>query len=610
MPHALRGTAVDSPVRHLVVSRSRFWRRPDLLVPKIVTTLKSYNRSQFSSDLIAGVIVGIVALPLAIAFAIASGVTPDRGLYTAIIAGFLISALGGSRVQIGGPTGAFVVIVYGIIQHFGIDGLIVATVMAGVILVVLGVARLGAAIKFIPHPVVVGFTSGIAVIIFSSEVKDLLGLKVADLPAEFIPKWRVIAAHLDTIDLTTVGVSALALAIMLVWPRISRRIPGPFVALIATTVAVRLLDLPVETIGTRFGAISAAFPSPVVPHVTLAQLTALIAPAFTIALLAAVESLLSAVVADGMIGGRHRSNMELVAQGIANIVCPLFGGIPATGAIARTATNVKNGGRTPVAGMVHAITLLLITLFFGKWAALVPLASLAAILVIVSYYMSEWRTFRSELTAPKSDVVVLLTTFGLTVVVDLTVAIEVGMVLAAFLFMRRMAEVTNVSVVTRELADQDGDDESDSNAIRDRSVPEGVEVFEINGPFFFGAAEQFKDTLNQVARKPKVLIIRMRDVPAIDSTGLHVLQELARRYHHEGTLLILSDVHAQPMFALVRSDILPEIGEENLFGNIDDALNRARDHLGLSRLPRPATATPTVARETPTGSTRKVAETS
>jgi len=581
-----------------------------LLVPKSITTLKSYNRSQFYSDVVAGVIVGIVALPLAIAFAIASGVTPDRGLYTAIVAGFLISAFGGSRVQIGGPTGAFVVIVYGIVQRFGIDGLIVATLMAGVILVILGVARLGAAIKFIPHPVVVGFTSGIAVIILSSQVKDFLGLQVQNLPAEFIPKWRSIVTHLDSIDMTTASISVLALAIMLLWPRVSRRIPGPFIALIATTAVARFFDLPVETIGTRFGSISASFPHPVVPHVTLEQLTALIAPAFTIALLAAVESLLSAVVADGMIGGRHRSNMELVAQGIANIASPLFGGIPATGAIARTATNVKNGGRTPVAGMVHSLTLLLITLFFGRWAALIPLATLAAILVVVSYHMSEWRTFRSELTAPKSDVVVLLTTFTLTVLIDLTVAIEVGMVLAAFLFMRRMAEVTNISMVTRELADADGDDESDPNAIRDRSVPDGIEVFEINGPFFFGAAEQFKDTLNQVAKKPKVLIIRMRDVPAIDATGLHALQELARRYRKEGTLLLLSDVHAQPMFALVRSDILQEIGEDNLFGNIDDALNRARDHLGLSRLPRPATATPTVARETPTKNPQKFAQNS
>jgi SulP family sulfate permease len=574
-----------------------FLRREVLLVPKSITTLKAYSRAQFTSDVTAGVIVGVVALPLAIAFAIASGLTPDRGLYTAIIAGFLISALGGSRVQIGGPTGAFVVIVYGIVQRYGIDGLMVATLMAGVILVILGVARLGAAIKFIPHPVVVGFTSGIAVIIFSSQVKDLLGLRLSGVPADFIPKWRVIGAHLGSADITTIEISLLALAIMAVWPRVSRRIPGPFVALILTTALARFFNLPIETIGSRFGSISASFPHPTVPHVSINQLSSLVAPAFTIALLAAVESLLSAVVADGMIGGRHRSNMELVAQGIANIASPLFGGMPATGAIARTATNVKNGGRTPVAGMVHALTLLLITLFFGRWAGLIPLATLAAILVVVSYHMSEWRTFRGELTAPKSDVVVLLTTFALTVLVDLTVAIEVGMVLAAFLFMRRMAEVTNVSIVTRELVDAESDDEDDPNAVRDRSVPAGVEVFEINGPFFFGAAEQFKDTISQIAKKPRVLIIRMRDVPAIDATGLHTLHELARRCRKDGTLLLLSDVHSQPMFALVRSDMLEEIGEVNLFGNIDDALNRARDHLGLSRLTRPELATPTVLRE-------------
>jgi len=578
-----------------------------LFVPKSITTLKSYSRSQFRSDLAAGVIVGVVALPLAIAFAIASGVTPDRGLYTAIIAGFLISALGGSRVQIGGPTGAFVVIVYGIVQKYGIDGLVVATIMAGVILVILGVAKLGSAIKFIPHPVVVGFTSGIAVIIFSSQVKDFLGLRMGDLPVEFIPKWLAIGSHLDSINARALAVSLIALLIMVLWPRLSHRIPGPFVALFATTLAVWLFNIPVETIGTRFGAISASLPHPIVPHVSLAQVTALVAPAFTIALLAAVESLLSAVVADGMIGGRHRSNMELIAQGVANIVAPMFGGMPATGAIARTATNIKNGGRTPVAGMVHALTLLLITLFFGRWAALIPLATLAAILVVVSYHMSEWRTFRSELTAPKSDVAVLLTTFSLTVLVDLTVAIEVGMVLAAFLFMRRMAEVTNVSIVTRELADGNDDEEDDPNSVGRREVPRDVEVFEINGPFFFGAAEQFKDTLGQIAKKPRVLIIRMRDVPAIDSTGLHALHELARSCKHDGTLLLLADVHAQPMFALVRSDMLVELGEENLFGNLDDALDRARQYLELPAVPHPAGTLPTVARETPQGEKPKIA---
>jgi sulfate permease, SulP family len=550
----------------------------------------------------------VVALPLAIAFAIASGLTPDRGLYTAIIAGFIISALGGSRVQIGGPTGAFVVIVYGIVQKYGIDGLVVATIMAGVILIILGVAKLGAAIKFIPHPVVIGFTSGIAIIIFSSQVKDFLGLGMGEVPAAFIPKWRAFATHLGSINPYAVGLALGAMLIMGLWPRVSRRIPGPFVALIATTVVANLFHMPLETIGTRFGAISASLPHPIVPHVTLTEAAGLVGPAFTIALLAAVESLLSAVVADGMIGGRHRSNMELVAQGIANIAAPIFGGMPATGAIARTATNVKNGGRTPVAGMIHAITLLLITLFFGRWAASIPLATLAAILVVVSYHMSEWRTFRSELTAPKSDVAVLLTTFFLTVLVDLTVAIEVGMVLAAFLFMRRMAEVTNVSIVTRELGDgAEGDEDNDPNSVRRRLIPRGVEVFEINGPFFFGAAEQFRDTLSQIAKKPKVLIIRLRDVPAIDSTGLHALHELARRSKHEGTLLLLADIHAQPMFALARSDMLEDIGEANLFGNLDDALDRAREYLGLPAEPHPPDAVPTVARETPHGDVPKIA---
>ena len=542
-------------------------------------------------------IVGIVALPLAIAFAIASGVTPERGLFTAIVAGFLISALGGSRVQIGGPTGAFVVIVYAIVQRHGVEGLAAATIMAGVILVIFGVVRLGGAIKFIPYPVTIGFTSGIALIIFSSQVKDFLGLRMGAVPADFVGKWQAIGAHLDTIDPWALLVGLTALAIIVGWPLVNRRVPSPFVALIATTAMVQLLHFPVETIGSRFGAINAALPAPALPAVTPQQLPGLLAPAFTIALLGAIESLLSAVVADGMIGGRHRSNMELVAQGVANIVAPLFGGIPATGAIARTATNVKNGGRTPVAGMVHAITLLLITLFFGRWAGLIPLATLAAILLVVAYGMSEWRTFKAEFRAPKSDVLVLLTTFLLTVLVDLTVAIEVGMVLAAFLFMRRMAEVVNISVLTHEFHDPVDDFENDPNAVRRRVVPPGVEVFEITGPFFFGAAETLRDRLGAIAAHPKVLIVRLRHVPAIDSTGLHALRELVKRSRREGTLMLLSDVHAQPVVALERSGLYDELGEENVHGNIDDALNRARAHLGLSPLPRPGFATPTVARE-------------
>jgi SulP family sulfate permease len=566
-----------------------------------VTTLAGYTREQFFADLVAGVIVGIVALPLAIAFAIASGVGPERGLFTAIVAGFIISALGGSRVQIGGPTGAFVVIVYAIVQRHGVDGLAMATLMAGVILVAFGMVRLGGAIKFIPYPVTIGFTSGIALIIFSNEVKDFLGLRMGPVPAEFVLKWRALVAHLGAVNGWAIAVAALTLALILGWPRVNRRIPSPFVALILATAAVQLFHLPVETIGSRFGVINASLPAPALPAISFHQIPALTGAAFTIALLGAIESLLSAVVADGMIGGRHRSNMELVAQGVANIASPLFGGIPATGAIARTATNVKNGGRTPVAGMVHAVTLLLITVFFGRWAGLIPMAALAAILVVVAYSMSEWRTFLAEFRAPKSDVAVLLTTFLLTVLWDLTVAIEVGMVLAAFLFMRRMAEVTNVSVLTHEFQDPKDDFERDPNAVRRRVVPSGVEVYEITGPFFFGAAETFKERLGRIAVRPKVLILRMRHVPAIDSTGLHALRDLVRRSRRDGTLVLLSDVHAQPVVALERSGLYDELGEENVHGNIDDALNRARAHLGLPEMARPAFATPTVKREQESG---------
>lgn len=572
--------------------------RRSALIPKIVTSLETYDRAQFSRDLLAGVVVGIVALPLAIAFAIASGVTPDRGLWTAIIAGFIVSVLGGSRVQIAGPTGAFVVIVYGIVQKHGVDGLTIATIMAGMLLIVFGAAKLGAVIKFIPHPVVTGFTSGIAVIIFTSQVKDFLGLRMGTVPADFVEKLAAYADSLGQVTPAAMGVGVAALAIIIAWPRISHRIPSPFVALIVTSAVVRIFHIPVETIGSRFGEIAASVPVPTIPHVTLAQISALIGPAFTIALLGGIESLLSAVVADGMIGGRHRSNMELVAQGVANVVTPLFGGIPATGAIARTATNVKNGGRTPIAGIVHSLTLLVITLAAGRWAGLIPMATLAAILVVVAYHMSEWRAFRAELQSPKSDVAVLLSTFALTVLVDLTVAIEVGMVLAAFLFIRRMAEVTNINAVTRELEDDLTEQAyQDPNSTRTRRIPPGVEVYEINGPFFFGAAELFKDTLARIARKPKVLIIRMRHVLALDSTGMHALRDVVHRTRGDGTLVLLSDVHMQPLVALTGSPVLREIGEENLFGNLDAALNRARRELGLPEEAPPADVSPTVYRE-------------
>lgn len=551
-----------------------------MFVPKLFTSLRSYDRAQFLDDAAAGVIVGIVALPLAIAFAIASGVTPDRGLWTAIIAGFLISALGGSRVQIGGPTGAFVVIVYGIVQKYGIDGLLVATIMAGMMLVIFGLLKFGSAIKFIPHPVVTGFTSGIAVIIFSSQIKDFFGLPMGDVPPGFLAKWAAFG-HATGITPAALLIGASALAIILVWPRINRRIPSPFVALVVTTIAAHLFDADVPTIGSRFGEISASFPRPTIPHVSFDQLRELVSPAFTIALLGSVESLLSAVVSDGMIGARHRSNMELVAQGIANIVTPLFGGMPATGAIARTATNVKNGGRTPVAGVIHSLTLLIITLVAGRWASLIPMATLSAILIVVAYHMSEWRAFRAELRSPKSDVAVLLATFLLTVLVDLTVAIEVGMVLAAFLFIRRMAEVTNVTSVTDDFSDDEADD-GEGNALGRRSIPKGVEVYEIMGPFFFGAAETFKDTLARIADKPKILIIRMRHVLALDSTGMNALRNVVHRSRGDGTVVFLADVHMQPLVALTGTETLSEIGQENVFSNIDDALNKAREIVGVA----------------------------
>jgi SulP family sulfate permease len=484
-------------------------------------------------------------------------------------------------VQIGGPTGAFVVIVYGIVQKFGVDGLIVATMMAGVILVILGVARMGSVIKFIPHPVVIGFTSGIAVIIFSGEIKDLFGLRMGAVPADFVEKITALATHAGALNYYAAGLSALTLAIIIAWPRVNERIPGMFVALIVATAVAKLAHLPVETIGTRFGTINAALPHPVAPHLTLAQLRGLVAPAFTIAMLGAVESLLSAVVSDGMIGSRHRSNMELVAQGVANMVTPLFGGIPATGAIARTATNVKNGGRTPVAGMTHAVTLLLITLFFGRWAGLIPMAALAGILAVVAYNMSEWRVFVAELRAPRSDVAVLLATFLLTVFVDLTVAIGVGMVGASFLFMRRMAESTNVSAVTGTAAgDDDGVDPYDvgTDAIERRAVTDHVAVFEVNGPFFFGAAEGFRQALGAIGHPPKALVIRMRNVPVIDSSGMHALREVIRRTKREHTLVLLSELAPQPRAAMTKSGLLDEFGAAHVFENMQDALIAAGAH--------------------------------
>ena len=543
--------------------------------PKIFDTLKNYNRQQFGKDVMAGLIVGIVALPLAIAFAIASGVSPEKGLYTAVIAGFIISAMGGSRVQIGGPTGAFIVIVYGIVQIHGVNGLIIATFMAGVMLIIMGFARLGSVIKFIPHPLIIGFTSGIAILIFSSQMKDFFGLKMGAVPADFLDKWKSYVESFWSVNNYAVLIAAATVVIILLWPKLTHKIPGSLIAILVTTAAMQMLHLPIDTIGSRFGSIPSSLPMPVMPHIDFATVKNLIQPAFTIALLGGIESLLSAVVSDGMIGGNHKSNMELIAQGTANIFSSIFGGIPATGAIARTATNVKNGGRTPVAGIVHAITLLLIMLFVGKWAALIPMATLAGILVVVAYNMSEWESFVSVFKGPRSDVAVLITTFLLTVLVDLTVAIEIGMVLAVFLFMRKMIKFSDVSILTKDI--DDNGNAKDKEAIGNFTIPESVEVFEITGPLFFGAAYKFKDAMRFIEKPPKVLIIRMRQVPIIDATGIRTLEEVFKESKHRGTKLILSEVHSkQVMKELQDARLLFAIGKGNVTNTFSKSLERSR----------------------------------
>ncbi|MBK8946155.1 MAG: sulfate permease [Ignavibacteriae bacterium] len=534
---------------------------------------------QLFSELSAGVIVGIVALPLAIAFGIASGVTPEKGLITAIIGGFIVSYFGGSKVQIGGPTGAFIIIVYGIVQQYGVNGLIIATLMAGIILIVMGAAKFGAMIKFIPYPVVVGFTSGIAVVIFSSQIKDFFGLQIDEVPADFFEKWTVYVQNFHSINLETFLISVLSLLIIILWPKVSRKIPGSLLAILISVILVNVFHLNVETIESKFGEIPSVIPQPIFPELSFQIIKDMIMPATTIAILAAIEALLSAVVADGMIGSRHNSNKELIAQGVANIISPIFGGIPVTGAIARTATNIKNGGRTPLSGIIHAITLLLIMIFLGKWAKLIPMATLAAILVVVAYNMSEYKVFYHLLRSPKSDVAVLLTTFFLTVILDLTVAIEVGMVLAGFLFMRRMAEVSNLEIIKSDFTDDEN--LNDPMAIQNKIVPDGVEIYEINGPFFFGAANKFREVMNEIENPPKIRIIRMRNVPAVDATGLKMLKEIYRDSSHLGIKIILSGVNPQPKNAIKQFGLNEVIGEENIFDNIDDALKRANEILNI-----------------------------
>jgi sulfate permease, SulP family len=552
------------------------------LKPKLFTVLRTgYSKEQFLADLGAGVIVGVVALPLAIAFAIASGVKPEQGLYTAVIAGLVVSVLGGSRVQIAGPTGAFIVIVFGIVQKHGVDGLAVATVIAGVLLMVMGFAKLGTLLRFVPYPLTVGFTSGIALIIFSSQINDLLGLQIQPLPADFMEKWLAYAGHSAGINTSALAVGTATLAILILWPRITHRVPASLVALVLSTVAVHLLRIPVETVGSRFGAIPTGLPAPHLPQVSWKTMTELFQPAMTIALLGGIESLLSAVVADGMIRKRHRSNMELVAQGVANILSPIFCGIPATGAIARTATNVKMGGRTPVAGIVHAITLLLIMLVAGQWAALIPMPALAAILVMVAYHMSEWHSFLKILKSPLSDIAVMLVTFFLTVVIDLTVAIEVGIVLAALLFMRRMAEVSQVNALTRDLQEEGEEEEDGAKA----AVPPGVDVFEVYGSLFFGAVDQFTESMRPLEKTPKVLILETQHLLAIDATGLRALEDLATQLQHQKSHFILSGIHKQPLFAITNSGLLDRIGEDNVCGSLTEAVQRAKTLMERGTVP-------------------------
>ena len=587
---------------------------PRFLPKSIVCVREGYTRRGFLADVVAGITVGVIALPLAMAFGIGSipdnvvhaeGVSPPAmGLYTAVVAGFLISALGGSRVQIGGPTGAFIVIVSSIAARHGYAGLATATIMAGVIIILMGVLRLGALIKFIPYPVTTGFTSGIAVIIFSSQIKDLFGLKMGEVPPDFVEKWRAYFVHAMNLAPATacVGIGSVALIVLL--RRIVPRFPGMIVAVVVASLAVWLLDLQgVATIGSKFGGIPRSLPTPHLPPFSLGLVRELIPSALTIAMLAAIESLLSAVVSDGMTGNRHKSDCELVSQGIANIGSILFGGIPATGAIARTTANIKCGGKTPVSGMVHALTLLVIMMAAAPLASHIPLAALAAVLVVVAWNMAEIDHFRYILRAPGSDVAVLLTTFGLTVFADLTVAVGVGMVLASMLFMKRMAEVSNISAITREFGDGDeeGDEElgelKDPNAVANRELPPGVEVYEINGPLFFGVADRLKDTLRTLERPPRVFVLRMRRVPAIDATGLHALEEFHEKCRRQGTALLLSGVHAQPLVAFHRARFDERLGPDSMFGSLDDALDRAREIVGLPPADRPSDAAPEVARD-------------
>jgi SulP family sulfate permease len=564
---------VKPPMRNLRVTR---WENgcviiPESWSPRLLLCLRDYSVNKFTQDSVAGLTVGLVALPLAMAFGISSGVTPQAGIYTAVVAGFLISALGGSTVQIGGPTGAFVVIVAGIIAKFGMGGLALVTMMAGAMLLLMGATGLGSAVRFIPRPVTIGFTNGIALLIASTQIKDFLGLTTPAVPSEFLPRMKMLGAQIFTTNPAALGVAVVSLAIILLLPRFTKRIPGSIVALVVSTAAVAALHLPVETIGSKFGGIPSGLPSFSLPEIQLSHILPLIPSALTVALLAAIESLLSAVVADGMTGQRHNSNVELMAQGLANLVSPLFGGIPATGAIARTATNVRSGALTPVAGIVHALTLLAILLVAAPVARFIPLATLSAVLFVVAYNMGEWREIGVIVRLAKTDITVWLATFALTVLADLTVAVEVGMALAALLYIYRIAETTSVAPVTDAYI-RDGQ----AHILQDKQMPPYVRILRIHGPFLFGATEKLAEATHDLSTFPEVVVLRLRNMTALDATGLHALAVLAKRLRNSGRTLILCGARDQPAKLLAQSDLTEQIGHANIQPNVEEALERAR----------------------------------
>lgn len=545
--------------------------------PKIFTLIKEkkITKEQVMKDVMAGIIVAIIALPLSIALGISSGVSPEKGLITAIVAGFIISFLGGSRVQIGGPTGAFVVIVYTIVQMYGINGLIIATLMAGIMLVIMGVLKLGDLIKYVPHTITVGFTSGIAITLLSTQIKDFLGLNIENVPAEFIPKWQSYFSNMGTLNIAALLVGIGCILIMVYWPRVNKTIPGSVIALIISTLAVQLFNLPVETIGSRYAEISSSIPVPSIPMFEIETIKILFKPAMTIAILAAIESLLSAVVADGMIDDSHDSNMELIAQGIGNIGSALFGGIPATGAIARTAANVKNGGRSPISGMVHAITLLLIMLLFMPLAKMIPMTTLAAVLIVVSYNMGEWSTFKSLLKAPKSDIVILLLTFVFTIVFDLVVAIEIGMILAMFLWIRRLAETTDIKKVQGIKSKRNKDGEIiqiDNNKIL---------IYEVNGPFFFGVVQDFIKMISKIETAAEVLLLDMRHTQALDASAISALERLHNHCKKHNIKLIISNIQQQPKKALTKMEFVKSLGEGAVFNTREEGLKAAHEYINI-----------------------------